>query len=80
MCVTADKNYVFYKSVMNTSTSNFAYNMQYIEYLEKQLSELTLSDVLLTILYKSYIITAMGIVEVLFVNLLKKNKKMGIQL
>lgn len=51
--------------------SNFAYSMQYIEYIEKQLHELRLSNVLLTMLYKSYIITSMGIVELLFVYILK---------
>lgn len=50
--------------------SNFAYSMQYIEYIEKQLSELKLSKVVVTMLYKSYIITAMSIIEALFVNLL----------
>lgn len=45
--------------------SNFAYSMQYIEYLEKQLSELSLSSVITKMLYKSYIITGMGIVELL---------------
>lgn len=54
----------------NLLRSNFAYSMQYIEYLEKQINELKLSDVLLTMLYKSYIVTAMGIIEALFVNLL----------
>jgi len=52
--------------------SNFAYNMQYIEYIEKQLDELKLSTVLLTMLYKSYIVTGMGIIELLFVYLLKR--------
>lgn len=52
--------------------SNFAYSMQYIEYIEKQLDELKLSDVIATMLYKSYIITGMGIIEMLFVYLLKK--------
>ena len=51
--------------------SNFAYSMQYIEYIEKQIKELKLSEVLLTMLYKSYIITGMGITEMLFVYLLK---------
>lgn len=51
--------------------SNFAYSMQYIEYIEKQINELKLSEVLLTMLYKSYIITGMGIAEMLFVYLLK---------
>lgn len=53
--------------------SNFAYSMQYIEYIEKQIDELKLSNVLLTMLYKTYIITGMGIIELLFVYLLKKN-------
>lgn len=47
--------------------SNFAYSMQYIEYLEKQLSELSLSEVVKKMVYKSYIITGMGIVELLLV-------------
>jgi hypothetical protein len=55
--------------------SNFAYNMQYIEYLEKQISELKLSEVILTMLYKSYIVTGMGIVELLFVYLLRSTGK-----
>ena len=55
--------------------SNFAYNMQYIEYIEKQLAELKLSDVILTMLYKSYIITGMSIIEGLFVNLLHRTGK-----
>lgn len=50
---------------------NFAYNMQYIEYIEKQLTELNLSSVLEKMLYKSFIITGMGIIESLFLNLLK---------
>ena len=53
--------------------SNFAYSMQYIEYIEKQIDELKLSNVLLTMLYKTYIITGMGIIELLFVYLLKKS-------
>lgn len=52
--------------------SNFAYSMQYIEYIEKQLSELNLSNVIVTMLYKSYIITSMSIIEALFVNLLHR--------
>lgn len=54
--------------------SNFAYSMQYIEYLEKQIEELKLSNVLYTMLYKSYIITGMGIIESLFVYILKSDK------
>lgn len=51
--------------------SNFSYSMQYLEYIEKQLKELTLSSVLIIMLNKSYIITAMGVIELLFVYILK---------
>lgn len=47
--------------------SNFAYSMHYIEYIEKQLDELKLSEPITKMLYKSYIITGMGIVELLLV-------------
>jgi len=46
--------------------SNFAYSMQYIEYLEKQIEEFKLSEVLSKMTYKSYIINAMSIIEMLF--------------
>ena len=51
--------------------SNFAYSMQYIEYIEKQIDELKLSNVLLAMLYKTYIITGMSVIELLFTYLLK---------
>lgn len=50
---------------------NIAYNLQYLEYIQKQLDELKLSSVIYVMLYKTYIITGMGIVEGLFSNLLK---------
>ena len=46
--------------------SNFAYSMQYIEYIEKQLNELKLSEVICTMLFKSYIITGLGIICLLY--------------
>lgn len=82
---TADRWYPdpveYYKRAINVTgdvddckrlRSNFAYSMQYIEYIEKQLNELKLSDVIITMLYKSYIITSMSIIEALFVNLLHR--------
>ena len=54
--------------------SNFGYNMQYLEYLQKQIEELNLFSVIITMVYKSYIIVAMGIIEMLFVSLLKATK------
>lgn len=50
---------------------NIAYNLQYLEYLEKQLKELELSNVLYGMTCKSYVIVGMGIIEGLFTYLLK---------
>lgn len=49
--------------------SNLAYSMQYLEYLEKQLSELELSEVIYTMTVKNYIIIGMSILEGLFSNI-----------
>lgn len=51
--------------------SNLAYSMQYLEYLEKQLSEVELSSVLYVMTVKSYVITAMSILEGLFSNIVR---------
>ena len=42
---------------------NIAYNLQYLEYLEQTIKELSLSAVLTKQTYKSYIIVAIGVVE-----------------
>ncbi|TKB69564.1 MAG: hypothetical protein E8D47_00025 [Nitrospira sp.] len=42
---------------------NIAYNLQYLEYLEQTIEELSLSAVLMRQTYKSYIIVAIGVVE-----------------
>lgn len=55
--------------------SNFAYSMQYLEYIDKQLSDLKLTNVLLTMLYKSYIITGVSIIECIFTDILKSHGK-----
>ena len=61
----------FHKLDMNVANSralqsNLAYSMQYLEYLEKQLAEVELSDVLYIMTVKSYVITGMSILEGLF--------------
>ena len=53
--------------------SNIAYNLQYIEFLEKELYELKLSSVLYTMVIKNYVITSMSIIEGLFSNIIKSN-------
>lgn len=55
--------------------SNFAYSMQYLEYLELQFDELDLPAVLKMMNIKSYIITGMGIIEGIFTDVLKTNNK-----
>jgi len=69
-------NLILFKGTPNKNQirSNFAYNMQYLEYIQKQISELRVSSVLLTMLYKTYIITAIGIIEMLFSGMLKAKK------
>jgi hypothetical protein len=51
--------------------NNIAYNLQYLEYIQKQQDELKLSSVLYVMLCKTYIVSGMGIIEGLFTNLLK---------
>ena len=43
--------------------SNIAYNLQYLEYLQQTVKELSLSAVLGAQTYKSYILVAIGIIE-----------------
>lgn len=50
---------------------NIAYSLQYLEYIELQLTELTLHSVIITMLYKNYIITGVSIIEGIFYYLLK---------
>lgn len=51
--------------------NNIAYNLQYLQYIQKQQDELKLSSVLYVMLCKTYIISGMGIIEGVFSNLLK---------
>jgi len=50
--------------------SNIAYNLQYLQYISKKIQEDDLTIVLEKMLYKSYIITAMSIIETIFYYLL----------
>ena len=50
---------------------NIAYNMQYLEFLEKELEELDPSTVLKRMLTKTYVITSASIIEGLFLNLVQ---------
>lgn len=62
--------------------SNLAYSMQYLEFIEKEIAELKLSEVLYIMLVKSYVVTGMSILEGLFTNIIKSNgwwKKTNLQ-
>ena len=52
---------------------NLAYSMQYLEYLEKQLAELTLHSVVEKMVIKTYVITATSVIEGIFTNIVKTN-------
>lgn len=52
---------------------NLAYNLQYIQFLEKEMKELELSSVIYVMLVKSYVITGMGIIEGIFSYIIKSN-------
>lgn len=54
---------------------NIIYSLQYLQYIQLQINELSLHSVITTQLYKSYIIIAMGIIEGIFYHLIKVNNK-----
>lgn len=60
---------------------NISYSLQYLEFINKELSELELSSVLEKMLNKTYVIVGSSIIEALFKYTLKKhgllNSKMG---
>lgn len=57
----------------NALSKNLAYSLQYLEFLEKEIDELALSSVLMTLLIKTYIIIGMSILEGIFVNIVKSH-------
>lgn len=50
---------------------NISYNLQYLQFLEKELNELDVSSVIRRILIKTYVITCVSIIEGLFSYILK---------
>ena len=52
---------------------NLAYSLQYLEFLDKELSELKLSSVIEVMIIKNYTITSMSILEGIFSNIIKSN-------
>ena len=52
---------------------NLAYNLQYIQFLDKAIDELEVSSVIYTMLVKNYVITGIGIIEGVFSYIIKTN-------
>lgn len=52
---------------------NLSYNIQYLQFLQKQIFELRLSEVLLKMLYKNYVITSLSIIETIFAFIVKQH-------
>lgn len=52
---------------------NLAYNLQYLQFLEKEFSELELSSVINSMLVKTYVITGVSIIEAIFFLIIQKN-------
>ena len=55
--------------------SNIAYNLQYLEYLQLQIDELKLHSIISCLLYKTYIVTTMSIIEAIFNQAIKCSNK-----
>lgn len=52
--------------------SNISYNMQYLEFLEKEFTELEVSSVIYVMLVKTYVVTSASIIEGLLTELTKR--------
>ncbi|WP_304507977.1 hypothetical protein [Anaerotignum sp.] len=53
--------------------NNISYNLQYLQYLQLQINEIDFHSIVKCLIYKTYIITAMSIVEAIFYQVLKKS-------
>ena len=70
---TYKNSFVLDTSIENTRAlkGNLAYSAQYLEFLEKEFSELNPPSVIYSMLVKTYVITGMSMLEGIFSNILK---------
>lgn len=61
------------KNLEDEIRRNIAYSLQYLEFLELQLQEFHLQNVIEKMIYKSYIITSVSIIEAIFDEIVKFN-------
>lgn len=62
-----------YSGMPSSLSSNIAYSLQYLQYIQLQIEEMDLHVVVYTQLCKSYVVISMGIIEGVFYHLLKSN-------
>lgn len=74
------------REIMERLLRNISYNLQYLEFIEKELNELEPSTVLTKMLQKTYVVTAASIIEGILMNIIisykwsqKKVKKISFQ-
>lgn len=59
----------------SAEAKNIAYSLQYLQFVQLELNELHLHNIVEQQLWKTYIITAMAIIECIFNSIVKKNGK-----
>lgn len=62
-----------FKGFGKETRKNIAYSIQYLEFIQKELDELHLHNIIEMQLMKTYIIAAMGIIEAIFLHLVRKS-------
>lgn len=72
-------SYGIFQNLNATIRKNICYSLQYLEYIDLQLEELSFSESLYCMLYKNYIIIAAGIIESVFYHILKYHGKIKLQ-
>lgn len=75
-----DLSYGIFDSLNATIKKNIVYSLQYLEYIDLQLTEMQFSESLYCMLYKNYIITAAAIIESVFYHILSYHNKLKYQL
>lgn len=64
-----DKNIIWYHPLVD----NLAYSIQYLQFLDKEMNELSVPSVIYTMLVKNFVITGMSVCEGIFFNIIKSN-------
>jgi hypothetical protein len=70
-CFESDLTGGSFQGMSKELKKNIAYSLQYLQYIQLQFDEVHLHDIVATHLLKTYIITAMGIIEGVFFHLVK---------